>query len=135
MRVIGVAAREDPDEALAALRAGARAIVFKRLAVRDLLESIHAVADGHAWMPPPIQAALLASAGAGTVQALTGREREIVRLVAAGLKNAEIAARLCISELTVKSHLGNVFEKLGCRDRVELVLYARRSGFGGSPPR
>jgi DNA-binding NarL/FixJ family response regulator len=135
MKVIALTAREQPDEALAALRAGARGVVFKRLAVRSLVESIHAVADGHAWMPPEIQAVLLQSFAAPAAEPLTAREREIVRLVAAGLRNAEIAARLCISGLTVKSHLGNVFEKLRCRDRVDLVLYARRLGLVDPAPR
>jgi DNA-binding NarL/FixJ family response regulator len=135
MKVIALTAHEQPDHALAALRAGARGVVFKRLAVRSLVESIHAVADGHAWMPPEVQAVLLQSLAAPAAEPLTAREREIVRLVAVGLRNAEIAARLCISGLTVKSHLGNVFEKLGCRDRVDLVLHARRLGLVDSAPR
>lgn len=132
MRVVGLTDREETDHAIAALRAGARGVVFKRLAVRSLVECIAAVAEGHVWMPPVVQAALLTSTHASDAPPLTGREREIVRLVAEGLRNGEIAARLCISELTVKSHLGNVFEKVGCRDRVELVLYARRSGLSTS---
>lgn len=127
-RIVGLTDRDEPDVGLGALRAGARGVVFKRLAVRSLVECIQAVAGGLAWMPPEVQAALLTGADATPTPALTGREREVVRLVAAGLRNGEIAAQLSISELTVKSHLGNVFEKLGCRDRVELVLYARRSG-------
>jgi DNA-binding CsgD family transcriptional regulator len=86
-------------------------------------------------MPPEVQAVLLETFAAPAAEPLTGREREIVRLVAAGLRNAEIAARLCISGLTVKSHLGNVFEKLGCRDRVDLVLHARRLGLVDTAPR
>src|SRR5262249_32675082 len=97
MKIIGLTAREESEHALAALRAGARGIVFKRLATRSLVEAIHAVADGDAWMPPSVQAALLASVGAAPAQPLTAREREIVRLVADGLRNGEIAARLCIS--------------------------------------
>jgi len=130
MKVVGLTAREEPENALAALRAGARGIVFKRLAMRNLVESIHAVVDGDAWMPPSVQAALLVSMETAETQPLTTRERDVVRLVAAGLRNGEIAARLGISELTVKSHLGNVFEKLDCRDRVDLVLHARRLGLG-----
>ncbi len=131
-RIVGLTDQEDPAAALAALRAGVRGIVFKGLAVRCLVECIHAVAEGHAWMPPTVQAALLATSDANAEPPLTNREREVVGLVAAGLRNAEIATQLSISELTVKSHLANVFEKLGCRDRVELVLYARRSGLATS---
>ena len=64
-------------------------------------------------------------------QALTSREREIVRLVALGFHNTEIAQRLSISEVTVKTHLNNVFHKLDARDRVGLTLYAIRLGLIG----
>ena len=59
---------------------------------------------------------------------LTARERDIVRHVALGLRNAEVAAKLAISEDTVKTHLNNVFQKLGVRDRVQLTRYALRVG-------
>jgi DNA-binding NarL/FixJ family response regulator len=59
---------------------------------------------------------------------LTAREIEIARSVAAGSKNAEIATQLSISESTVKTHLNNIFQKLGVRDRVELAMYAVKSG-------
>jgi two-component system, NarL family, nitrate/nitrite response regulator NarL len=62
---------------------------------------------------------------------LTDRESEIVRYVADGLRNAEVAQRLSISESTVKSHLNNIFQKLGLRDRVELTHYAIRAGLVG----
>ncbi|HYD50222.1 MAG TPA: LuxR C-terminal-related transcriptional regulator, partial [Terriglobales bacterium] len=61
----------------------------------------------------------------------TSREREIIRHVALGLRNAEVARKLCISEPTVKTHLNNIFGKLGIRDRVELTLYAARMGIIG----
>ncbi len=91
------------------------------------MEAVHAVAAGHVWMPPALQAELVAHP-AGPAAALTAREREIVRHVALGLRNAEIARRLSIGEVTVKTHLNNVFQKLAVRDRVELALYAIRVG-------
>jgi two-component system NarL family response regulator len=127
VRVVVLTASERPAEALAALRAGARAVVFKRFAIETLMEAVRAVAAGHVWMPPALQAELVAHP-AGPAAALTAREREIVRHVALGLRNAEIARRLSIGEVTVKTHLNNVFQKLAVRDRVELALYAIRVG-------
>src|SRR5258706_1381654 len=89
MRVVGLTDREETDHAITALRAGARGIVFKRLAVRSLVECIAAVAAGHALMHPAVQAALLASTEASDAQPLTGREREIVPLLAAGGPKSE----------------------------------------------
>jgi DNA-binding NarL/FixJ family response regulator len=126
--VVVVTASERPDDALAALRAGARGVVFKRFAIETLMDAIHAVAAGQVWMPPTIQAQLTARLKEPPTDPLTPRECEIVRLVALGLRNAEVAQRLYISEVTVKTHLNNVFQKLGLRDRVELALYAIREG-------
>jgi DNA-binding NarL/FixJ family response regulator len=79
-------------------------------------------------MPPALQAALATQSSERDAGALTSRELEIVRFVALGLRNAEVARRLAISEVTVQSHLNNVFQKLRIRDRVELTLYAIRTG-------
>jgi DNA-binding NarL/FixJ family response regulator len=75
-----------------------------------------------------LQSAIAANLRAGRKPTLTAREHEIVRCVGLGLRNADIATRLFISEHTVKTHLNNVFAKLGLHDRVELALYALRSG-------
>jgi DNA-binding CsgD family transcriptional regulator len=64
------------------------------------------------------------------MNALSPREEDVLRWVAVGLRNAEVAERLSISEETVKTHLNRIFKKLGVRDRVELVLYAARTGGG-----
>jgi DNA-binding NarL/FixJ family response regulator len=82
------------------------------------------------WLPPTLQTHLAESLRE-PVDVLTPREREIARLVALGLRNAEVARQLHISSPTVKSHLNNVFQKLGVRDRVELALYAIRAGIVG----
>jgi DNA-binding NarL/FixJ family response regulator len=131
VRVVVVTASQRSDEALAALHAGARAIVFKRFAVETLMEAIRAVMDGHVWMPPALQGELAAQAFEPAPRTLTSRERDIVRLVGQGFQNPEIARRLSISEVTVKSHLNNVFHKLKIRDRVGLTLYAIRLGLAG----
>jgi len=130
-KVVVVTASQDPAEALAAIRAGAKALVFKRFAVETLVEAVRTVRDGHVWLPPALQSELTARFAEPDAKALTSREREIVRLVALGLQNPEIARRLAISDVTVKTHLNNVFHKLEVRDRVGLTLYAIRIGLVG----
>jgi DNA-binding NarL/FixJ family response regulator len=127
-KVIVVTASERVDDVLAAVRAGARGAVLKSSPVETLLEAIRAVADGHVLLPPWLQARLVGELRHPSDDLLTTREREIVCLVARGLRNHEVAARLFISIVTVKSHLSHVFQKLGVRDRADLVLYAVRAG-------
>jgi len=126
--VVVLTASERIEDALAAIRRGARAIVQKRFAVETLMEAVRSAASGLAWMPPLLQTELAAQMGNASDQRLTAREHEIARYVAEGLRNAEIAQRLAISESTVKTHLNNIFQKLHLRDRVELALHALRVG-------
>ena len=126
--VVVLTASERIEDALAAIRRGARAIVQKRFAVETLMEAVRSAANGLAWMPPLLQTELAAQIGSASDQRLTAREHEIARYVAEGLRNAEIAQRLAISESTVKTHLNNIFQKLHLRDRVELALHALRVG-------
>jgi DNA-binding NarL/FixJ family response regulator len=130
-RVVVVTANEYSDEPLAAMRAGARAVVFKRFAVEMLMDAVRAVMDGNVWLPPSLQTRLAEAVHEGDRQRLTRRELEVVRYVAMGLKNADIARRLFISEETVKAHLSRVFGKLGVHDRVQLALHALRTGLVG----
>jgi DNA-binding NarL/FixJ family response regulator len=84
------------------MRLGARAIVQKRFAIESLMEAIRTVIKGHVWMPPAVQAELLAmQRGVSTTEQLTRRECEIVSFVATGLRNAEVAQRLSITESTI----------------------------------
>ena len=126
-----------------ALRAGASGFLLKDTRPRDLLQAIETVAAGDALLAPGITRRLIAEFAARRDPAepppalaeLTEREREIMRLVAEGLTNAEIAGRLVISPLTAKTHVSNVLRKLGCRDRAALVALAYESGLvtpGGS---
>jgi DNA-binding NarL/FixJ family response regulator len=131
-KVVVLTASERLEDAITAMRFGARAVVQKRFAVQTLMEAIRAVADGLVWMPPTLQAEITAQWGASGSRQLTSRESEIVRHVATGLRNAEIAERLSITEATVKTHLNNIFEKLELRDRVELTVYALRHGLAAA---
>jgi DNA-binding NarL/FixJ family response regulator len=130
--IVVVTASERADDALAAIRAGARAVVFKRFAIESLMDAITAVSEGHVWMPPALQKHLTARLREPPEEEpLTPREREIVRYVAVGLRNAEVAEKLAISEVTVKTHLNNIFQKLHLRGRTALALYAIRVGIIG----
>jgi DNA-binding NarL/FixJ family response regulator len=109
------------------LRLGARALVQKRFAIETLMTAIQAVHAGNVWMPPGLQAAFTQD-DPDAPKRLTRRESEIIRCVAMGMRNAEVAEHLSLSENTVKTHLTNIFQKLGIRDRLELTHYAIRRG-------
>jgi len=129
--VVVVTASERAEDALAAIRAGARGVVFKRFAIETLMDAVGAIAEGNVWLPPALQKYLTTRLQEPAEEALTPRELEIVRHVARGLRNAEVAERLAISEVTVKTHLNNIFQKLGLRGRTALALYAIRMGIIG----
>jgi DNA-binding NarL/FixJ family response regulator len=128
----------DLDEyVFGALRAGAAGFLLKDASRARLVEAIHVVHDGEALLSPSITRRLIESFAARTepLQAstalladLTPREREALLLVARGLSNSEIAARLVVTEATVKSHVGGMFAKLGLRDRVQAVVFAYEHG-------
>jgi DNA-binding NarL/FixJ family response regulator len=119
-----------------ALRAGASGFLLKDAGPRELLNAIRVVAAGDALIAPSITRRLIAEFAdrrdpgetPAAVAALTVREREILRLVARGLTNAEIAGRLVISPLTAKTHVSRILRKLECRDRAQLVTLAYESG-------
>jgi DNA-binding NarL/FixJ family response regulator len=122
------------DYIIAALRAGASGFLLKDAPTAKVVEAVRAVAAGDAVLSPAVTRQLLDQVGRrlpaavsqepeGLAQ-LTEREREVLRLLAAGLTNAEIAAALVVSEATVKSHVSNLLGKLGLRDRVQAVIYA-----------
>jgi DNA-binding NarL/FixJ family response regulator len=128
----------DLDEYVyATLRAGASGFLLKDAGPDELLHAIRVVAAGEALLAPSVTRRLIAEfakrpnpAAAIPVEldALTERELEILRLVAAGLSNAQIAAKLVISPLTAKTHVGRILAKLDCHDRAQLVALAYESG-------
>jgi DNA-binding NarL/FixJ family response regulator len=117
-----------------ALRAGASGFILKDMPPEQLVAAIHTVANGESLLSPVITRRLIEAfvqrppAGARTVppgmQLLTPREAEILRLIARGLSNAEIAAAAFVTEPTVKTHVARILMKLGLRDRVQVVVYA-----------
>jgi len=130
----------DLDEYIVeALRAGASGFLLKDVPPDELVQAIRVVAAGDAIVAPSVTRRLLdrfakrlPSAYEQTTPArldrLTERELEVLRLIAKGMSNAEIARKLVVSETTVKTHVGNVLTKLGLRDRVQAVVLAYESG-------
>ena len=122
-----------------ALRAGASGFLLKDATAERLFEAVRVVAAGEALLAPAITRRLIsefaktrrpASAGqvTGGLTALTPRETEVLRLMAAGLSNTEIAGRLVVTEETVKTHVSRILAKLGLRDRTQAVVAAYESG-------
>jgi len=126
--IVVVTASELIGDAIGAIRLGARAVVFKRFAIATLMDAIRSAAAGEVWMPPGVQGELAMRLRNPAMSPLSAREEEVVRFVALGLRNAAVAQRLFISEQTVKSHLNKIFDKLAIQDRVELTVYAIRTG-------
>ena len=130
-RVVLLTAQISDDEVVDAVRLGVAGMVLKETASRQLLQVLGKVAAGETSLDDKIVRRAvdkLLRAKSGTAQAegvLTNRELEIVRLVATGLRNKQIADQLSITEGTVKIHLHTIFEKLGVSSRVELSNYAR----------
>lgn len=125
--VIVLTASESAENGVRALRLGAKGVVQKRFAIETLMMAVRSVAEGMVWMPPTVQTEF-ARQESSSGKDLTPRESEIVRYVASGLRNIEVAERLSITESTVKTHLNNIFQKLGVRDRLELTHYAIKTG-------
>jgi len=125
--VIVLTASESAENGVRALRLGAKGVVQKRFAIETLMMALRSVADGLVWMPPTVQTEF-ARQESSSGKELTPRESEIVRYVASGLRNIEVADRLSITESTVKTHLNNIFQKLAVRDRLELTHYAIKTG-------
>ncbi len=120
-----------------ALRAGAGGFLLKDATAEDLIAAVHALASGDAVLAPSVtrrvievfgQVPVSDPAARARLAALSAREREVLRLLARGLSNAEIAAELFVSDATAKTHVSNVLAKLGLRDRVQAVILAYESG-------
>ncbi|MFD4669801.1 response regulator [Lentzea sp. NPDC058450] len=141
-RVLALTTFDTDEDAFAALQAGASAFLLKNAPPDDLLGAIRVVAAGESVVAPRVTRRLLDRFAGRLVtderarhrfDALTDREQEVLGLVAEGLSNTEIAARLFLSESTVKSHFGRVLLKLGLRDRVHAVVFAYESGLVRPP--
>ncbi|HEY4457984.1 MAG TPA: response regulator transcription factor [Pseudonocardiaceae bacterium] len=135
-KIIVVTTFENDDYVYDALRAGANGFLLKRSRPAEIVQAIRAVVAGDSLLfPAKIRS--LAERNRAQRQApvgragtkLTDREADVLRLMATGLSNAEIAEELVVSLQTVKTHVGNVLGKLGARDRTQAVIFAYESGF------
>lgn len=127
------------DELLSgALRAGAAGFVLKDSSAEELIRAVHAVARGDSYLDPAVTSRVLTTyrkAADGLperrrneITHLTTRELDVLTLIGKGLSNSEIAEELCISGVTVKSHVGRIFTKLDLRDRAAAIVYAYDNG-------
>ena len=133
------------DYVYEALRAGASGFLLKDSPRHDLIAAVRAAAAGDALLAPSVTRRLIeafarrppeTSPSPSQLASLTAREREVLLLLARGRSNSEIAAKLFVSEATVKTHVGNLLAKLGLRDRVQAVILAYETGIvvPGTPP-
>jgi DNA-binding NarL/FixJ family response regulator len=123
---------ERDDYVFTALRAGASGFILKNAPADQLVDAVRVVAAGEALLAPSVTRRIISefarrpaapAAGRG-LERLTEREREVLRVVATGMTNAEIAEHLFVGEATVKSHVSSMLAKLGLRDRVQAVVFA-----------
>ena len=136
VRVVMLTTFDLDEYVFAALRAGASGFLVKDTEPVELISAVRAVARGDALLSPGVTRRLIAEYAARAraprtvpgLESLTAREREVVRLVAAGLSNDEIAERLVLSPATAKTHVNRAMTKLGARDRAQLVVLAYESG-------
>jgi DNA-binding NarL/FixJ family response regulator len=138
VRVLIVTMFEDDASLFTAVRAGARGFVLKDAERADILRAIRAVGQGEAIFSPAVASRLLdymttpaQSLAATEFPELTDREREILELMAQGLRNADIARRLVLSPRTVRNYVSSIFAKLQVADRGHAIIRARQAGLGG----
>ncbi len=125
------------DYVYEALRCGASGFLLKDASARELAEAVRLVAAGDALLSPGVTRRLIAefarlgaprSPGRAQLDGLTEREHEVLRLVARGMSNAEVAGELIVAEQTVKTHVSRILMKLGLRDRTQAVVFAYETG-------
>jgi NarL family two-component system response regulator LiaR len=133
-KIIALTSFTEDDKVFPAIQAGSASYLLKDVSPDDLLEAIRAVHRGEARLHPDITRKLMeqiahppASIPVSTVENLTERELEVVRLIAQGCSNAEIAQNLVISDKTVKTHVSNILSKLNLQDRTQLAIYALKN--------
>lgn len=144
-RALVLASLQDRDGHTLAMRYGAMGIAFKERTPELLLKAIEKVHAGEVWLERAMMATVLGEMSraydgrrvdlpSSQIATLTDRERQVVGLIGEGIKNKQIAARLFISETTVRHHLTSIFDKLNVADRCELVVYAFRNGMARPGP-
>jgi two-component system, NarL family, response regulator DegU len=133
IRVVMLTMHADADVLADAIRAGANGYLVKDCSTDEIVDALEAVSSGETALSPRLAASMLAEvrrqAGQADVERLvTRREEEVLQLIADGCSTPEVAARLYISQKTVKNHLASIYQKLDARDRTQAVLQAVRMG-------
>ncbi|HEX3335645.1 MAG TPA: response regulator transcription factor [Jatrophihabitans sp.] len=136
-QVVVLTTYADDESILDALRAGAIGYLTKDAGRDHIRRAIEAAAAGQAVLDPAVQARLVAIARQPTAETtlpdgLTDREAEVLRLIASGMSNGEIAGQLFVSAATVKTHVNHIFAKTGSRDRAQAIAYAHGHGLARS---
>lgn len=133
-RIVMLTVSEDEDDLMAALKAGASGYVLKGVSAQELLRVLREVGRGEVYVAPSLAGYLLREMSrprsVDPLAELTGRERDVLELVAAGRSNQEIGLKLGLAEKTVKHYMTNILAKLQVRSRVEAALLAYKAGFG-----
>ena len=140
-RVLVLTGLRSSESQRRAIRAGAMGIVLKEHAAEVLIKAINKVHQGEVWLDRSMMGAVLdemtqapeIDPEGARIAGLTDREREVIALIAEGLRNKQIGQRLFISETTVTHHLSSIFSKLDVSDRLELIIYAFRHGLAQLP--
>ena len=127
-QVVVLTSFHDDAHIFPAVKAGALSYLLKDIAPAHLADAVRSAARGEAVMNPGVAARLLGELNAAPIANLTGRELQVLHLIADGLTNAQIAAGLVISEKTVKSHVGNILSKLHLADRTQAAILAWKEG-------
>jgi two-component system response regulator NreC len=130
-RVVILTMEADPSMARAAFVAGAAAYVLKEAADSELIDAIRRVAAGGSYLDPALGALVAAAPPPVRSHSLSGRELEVLRLIALGNTNTQIAEALCLSVRTVETHRSHISNKTGCKTRAKLVVHARAAGLLG----
>jgi DNA-binding NarL/FixJ family response regulator len=142
VRVVVLTTYADDESIFSALEAGAMGYLTKDAGAHEIQEAIRTVYAGEALLNPAVQRRLIQQLRGGSPEpaspaptlpdGLTPREAQVLRLIAEGLSNAEIAERLVVAESTVKTHINNIFSKAALRDRAQAVVYAMQHGLTGA---
>jgi NarL family two-component system response regulator LiaR len=132
-RVIALTSFQEDEKIIPAIQAGAAGFLLKDVSPAELVEAIRAAYHGEVRLHPSVARRLMAQVAAlpaapPAAEELTARELEVLRLVAQGLSNRDIAQKLVISEKTVKTHVSSLLGKLGLEDRTRLAIYAIKKG-------
>jgi DNA-binding NarL/FixJ family response regulator len=133
VRVLVLTTYDTDSDVLPAIEAGATGYILKDAPSDELIRAVRAAFKGESALSPSVASRLLGQVRQPAGDALSQREREVLRLIAEGATNREAAARLFVSEATIKTHLLHIYEKLGVRDRAAAVGEAYRRGLLGWP--